>query len=477
MIEYIEKYNITADTTYNWDEKGFLIGYASAIKRIMTLEAYESGRITHALQDGNREFISLLACICANGTALPPALIYRGESIQDTWLDDWNEDEQAFFSASSTGWSCDELGYKWLVQVFDRCTKRLNQRRRLLLVDGHSSHVNLKFISKCDELRILLMILPPHSTHRLQPLDVSLFSPLAAYYTKGLNSMINNSLGTVNMSKRAFWSIFWPAWQQAFTEKNIASAFRRTGIWPFDPDVVLNKIIKKKPPEENTDDSKAPKTPMTGRAVRRIQKAYEKQPTRTLLSKIFTANERLAANESINQHVIRGLLDALKNEKKRRKRGKRLNLLGKEDSGPQFFSPGRVQAARAYQASKDEEKSRKQEDMAEKRAQTVANKTLKDKEKQKRALIAAKKRQFNEERREARAVEKQAQNELRSAASRPKQLMIRLKLPSTGPKQVDKHQMQAQEASGKAVVPEGGEGAISTTSRGRRVRAPKHFGA
>ena len=46
----------------------------------MTLEALESGRIIHASQDESREFIRLLACICANGTALPPALIYRGDS-------------------------------------------------------------------------------------------------------------------------------------------------------------------------------------------------------------------------------------------------------------------------------------------------------------------------------------------------------------------------------------------------------------
>ena len=65
-----------ADNLYNWDEKGFLIGMASAIQRIMTLEALLSGRITHASQDGSREFLSLLACICADGSALPPALIY-----------------------------------------------------------------------------------------------------------------------------------------------------------------------------------------------------------------------------------------------------------------------------------------------------------------------------------------------------------------------------------------------------------------
>lgn len=85
MTEAVEKYYITADNIYNWDEKGFLIGLGSFIQRIMTLEAYNSARIRHASQDGNREFISLFACISATGKALRPALIYSGEAncLQD----------------------------------------------------------------------------------------------------------------------------------------------------------------------------------------------------------------------------------------------------------------------------------------------------------------------------------------------------------------------------------------------------------
>ena len=69
-----------ADNTYNWDEKGFLIGIASVTQRILSLEALLSRRITHASQDGNREFITLLAYISAAGIALPPAIIYQSES-------------------------------------------------------------------------------------------------------------------------------------------------------------------------------------------------------------------------------------------------------------------------------------------------------------------------------------------------------------------------------------------------------------
>jgi len=54
---------------YNWDEKGFILGLAHAVKHIMSLGALKAGWIMGAMQDGSREFISLLACICADGTA------------------------------------------------------------------------------------------------------------------------------------------------------------------------------------------------------------------------------------------------------------------------------------------------------------------------------------------------------------------------------------------------------------------------
>jgi hypothetical protein len=88
--------------------------------------------------------------------------------------------------------------------------------------------------------------------------------------------------------------------------------------------------------------SQTAKTPMTCRAVRRAQREFRITPNSPLFDRIFRANKRLAAQYSIDQHVVKRLVTALKNEKKRRIRNKRLNLLGEEDSGPQFFSPARI---------------------------------------------------------------------------------------------------------------------------------------
>jgi hypothetical protein len=76
----MEKYNITAENMYNWDKKGFLIGLANKLKRVMTKKMYNSGKIKGAKQDGLREFISLLTSIYADGTKILLALIYKGTS-------------------------------------------------------------------------------------------------------------------------------------------------------------------------------------------------------------------------------------------------------------------------------------------------------------------------------------------------------------------------------------------------------------
>ena len=130
----------------------------------------ESGRITKSKQDGSREFISILACISAIGEWILLLLIYKGESgdLLSTWVDEVTTDSKAHFIVSCNSWSNNRIGLVWLQQVFQRYTKPLRAtQKRLLIVDGHSSHVNMAFINWANENGIILLILPPHMTHRL----------------------------------------------------------------------------------------------------------------------------------------------------------------------------------------------------------------------------------------------------------------------------------------------------------------------
>ena len=227
----------------------------------------------------------------------------------------------------------------------------------MLLIDRYPSYLNMVFIDTYDCLYIILIILPPYLTYKLQSLDVSLFLSLAIFYTNRLNNLMFKSLGIVSMSKRSFWKVFWPIQNQAFSVQNITSIFRYTGVQLCNAAVILDTITILYIQQDTATTIQEIKTSTTCRAIRYFQKAYKKNPDLQLLTKLFRANLYLVSQHSIDCHIESRLTEALKNKKKRKRYGKQLNLVGEDNIGPQFFSLCCIQAARDYQESKDIEEA------------------------------------------------------------------------------------------------------------------------
>ena len=233
---------------YNFDKKGFLISLSRCTKQIVSYKVLKSQHILSVSQDGSQEFISLIVAICADGSHILPALIYKGKlhDMQDTWLDDFDDlKDSTFFASSKKGWSSDLLGIYWLQYVFDHSTReKVGRSWHLLIIDGHSSHVNFQFLDYMDWNQILINILLLHSTHQLQPLNVGLFSPLGTYYSQKVDNLLAKSQGLVSMIKRHFWALFRKAWRCVFIMKNIEIAWKVTGVHLFNPDKIITTITR-----------------------------------------------------------------------------------------------------------------------------------------------------------------------------------------------------------------------------------------
>src|SRR5688572_14931604 len=94
----IHQYNVEPRNIYNMDEKGFLIGVTSRTKRVFSKQLWMQKKVTAGLQDGNREWITILACICADGTAVEPGVIYQGKgALRDLWVYDVEAGKHQFF--------------------------------------------------------------------------------------------------------------------------------------------------------------------------------------------------------------------------------------------------------------------------------------------------------------------------------------------------------------------------------------------
>src|SRR5437016_14167990 len=69
----------------------------------------------------------------------------------------------------------DALELLWVKEVFDKHTKNCTiGQYRLLILNGHSSHITSEFNHYCLENSIVVLYMPPHSSYLLQPLDIVL---------------------------------------------------------------------------------------------------------------------------------------------------------------------------------------------------------------------------------------------------------------------------------------------------------------
>jgi hypothetical protein len=397
---------------YNFDEKGFLIGKCAASKRVVPIDQLKSKKLLGTMQDGSREFISLLACISADGSAIPPGLIYQGESkdMMDTWLHDFDHSkDNAWFTVSGRGWTDNSIGLAWLKR-FENATRHKCGARgwRLLVVDGHCSHLNMEWIDFCDKQRIILVIFPPHSTHRLQPLDVGIFSPLATAYSNALDTFLRDSLGFTYMTKRHFWRLFAVSWDKALTKENIVKAFESPGIWPVNGSKVLD-ILRKglKTPDNNPDTQPNEITPVGVRDLRRTVRMIRKKATAITkeMELVIKASEKLAFEKDVLEHDNMRLRQAAAWEKARRKKGKPMGLFEPDCPGQaQFFSPSKIAAVRERLKDKEEENERQRQEKEDRQLQKAIDREARAQEAQEKKAAAQRKR-------EAKAAERQAQQE------------------------------------------------------------------
>ena len=85
----------------------------------------------------------------------------------------------ALYAKSLNGYMDEELFFSWF-KFFVAKTQHLG--KRLLIIDGHGSHISLNVIDTARENN-MLYCLPPHTTHILQPLDVSVYKPLKNHFS------------------------------------------------------------------------------------------------------------------------------------------------------------------------------------------------------------------------------------------------------------------------------------------------------
>ena len=187
----------------------------------------------------------MIETVSGSGIALSPFIINKGKGHYMGWYRNLTEAERTYhFSYSPKGWMDNDSAMRWLRDLFNpesALIAGVNQPR-LLILDGHGSHISFEFIQYCIESGIHLICLPAHSTHLLQPLDVGLFSPYQHFYGLTVDNHIRSGQSQEGMRKAVFIPFLTESRAKTMISHSIQQAFTATDIWPLNPRRVLGKL-------------------------------------------------------------------------------------------------------------------------------------------------------------------------------------------------------------------------------------------
>jgi hypothetical protein len=233
LQQMITDHSLTADRIWNMDETGFNLS-----PRLQKVLAQKNSRQIHKTTTGNsNEHISVCPTISAAGTFIPPLIIYKGIKVIEGLLSGPAVPSGTVAAFTNTGYMHEDI-FQMYIEHFNRSIPPI--RPVLLMLDGHSSHINLVSINFCQDNNILLYVLPSNTTHLLQPSEIP-FKKLKNEYDKAADRYRINETKVV--TKQSFAQVFGESFNETYTPNAIKKAYAATGIWPLNPNAIdLNRL-------------------------------------------------------------------------------------------------------------------------------------------------------------------------------------------------------------------------------------------
>jgi len=229
LLDVCQRYKFQAHQIYNVDETGVQTVHSPG-KVIAERGAKQVGQVTSAERG---TLVTVCCTVNAIGTFLPPMFIFPRVYFKNAMLN--NAPPGSVGHAHPSGWMTAENFVEYL-KHFTKHVKCSKEEPVLLVLDNHDSHISIASLNLAKDSGIVLLTFPPHCSHKLQPLDRSVYGPFKKYYNNACAGYMASHPGKpVTIYEVA--ALVGQAFPLAFTAENISSGFRVSGIYPFNRDV------------------------------------------------------------------------------------------------------------------------------------------------------------------------------------------------------------------------------------------------
>lgn len=230
VCDLYKKHQFRPENIYNADETG-VSTVPTKLPRVFSPQG--NRRVAKIVSAERGKNTTVVCAANATGNYVPPFFVFGRIRMKDELLHGAPVGSSG--CAQKNGWMDSDVFLKYL-QHFKKYVKSTPQDPVILFVDNHRSHTSLQAIDFARDSGIIMVGFPPHTTHRLQPMDVSFFGPFKTYFSQECDSYLVNHPGTTIMDKN-ICELFRPAYEKAATIANAVNGFRRSGIFPFNRNI------------------------------------------------------------------------------------------------------------------------------------------------------------------------------------------------------------------------------------------------
>lgn len=203
---------------------------------------------------GLRDHISVLACFSAAGEDIPPFIVYS-KAYPGGVCYKTQGPPDALYGWSDSGCINTDLFKKWFLKhLLPRAPK---ERPLLLIFDGHKSPINLEVVEAARKQAVILLCIPSHCSHVLEPLDTGLFALLKRRFAAVAGDG-STSDAHFAVSKKEFTGVFKETYsvvKEVEGVEMVKEGFRKCGLYPLNPLAIREGHLV---PLHSTDASAGP---------------------------------------------------------------------------------------------------------------------------------------------------------------------------------------------------------------------------
>lgn len=184
----LDKYKFEGKDIWNTDETGI-----HTVQRPGKIVAEKGARqVAKATSAERGTTVTLVTAVNAIGNSVPPMFIFPRVYFKDHFTR--NGPPGCIGTSYPTGWMT-ASSFFLFIKHFLSHVKSTKEHPCLLILDNHDSHLAIEVLNFCKDNGIIMLSFPPHTSHRLQPLDKSVYGPFKKFYFATIDYWMTNNPG------------------------------------------------------------------------------------------------------------------------------------------------------------------------------------------------------------------------------------------------------------------------------------------